>query len=111
MTYSGPSEILQDVLSVVKSEINVYNLAFEKKADMYGVSANTSDDNLDLQFGLARDIVRKIQEERKRLQTKPDEKVKVIIPYWPAEHEGYIIKRALIKSITEGKIFQVLKDE
>jgi hypothetical protein len=36
----------------------------------YSVIAKTSDDNLDLNFGLARDIVRKIQEERKKLANK-----------------------------------------
>jgi hypothetical protein len=38
--------------------------------DSYKVTAKTNDDNLDLQFGLARDIVRKIQEERKNLKNK-----------------------------------------
>ena len=69
MTYDGPRELSTGVLVVVKDEVNVYNLNFAKKADTYSVSARTSDDNLDLNFGLARDIVRKIQEERKNLQT------------------------------------------
>ena len=111
MTYSGPGEIIEEVLSVVKSEVNVYNLKFDKKTDVYSVLAKTSDDNLDLNFGLARDIVRKIQEERKNLGTKPDEKVKITLPFWPKEHEEYIKRKALISIISEAEKFSVTKDE
>jgi isoleucyl-tRNA synthetase len=111
MTYSGPGEIIEEVLSVVKSEVNVYNLKFDKKTDVYSVLAKTSDDNLDLNFGLARDIVRKIQEERKNMGTKPDEKVKITLPFWPKEHEDYIKRKALISSISEAEKFSVTKDE
>jgi isoleucyl-tRNA synthetase len=111
MFYSGPKELTQNVLNIVKQEINVYNLEFNKKEEVYNVFAKTSDDNLDLQFGLARDIVRKVQEERKNLGTKPNEKVRIIIPFWPKEHEDYIKKKSLAISITEGEKFLVTKDE
>jgi hypothetical protein len=111
MTYSGPSALSEDVLKIVKDEVNVYNLRFDKKADVYSVLAKTSDDNLDLNFGLARDIVRKIQEERKNLRTKPDQKVKITIPFWPKEHEAYIKRKALISTISEAEKFSVTKDE
>jgi len=111
MTYSGPSELSEEVLKVVKDEVNVYDLKFDRKNDVYSVQAKTSDDNLDLNFGLARDIVRKIQEERKNLGTKPDEKVKITLPFWPKEHEDYIKRKALISSISEAEKFSVTKDE
>jgi isoleucyl-tRNA synthetase len=111
MSYSGPGELSPDVIEIIKAEINAYNLDFGSKADQYSVIAKTSDDNLDLNFGLARDIVRKIQEERKNLGTKPNEKVNITIPFWPKEHEDYIKKKALISKIIEGEKFQVLRDE
>ena len=111
MTYSGPSELTEGILNIVKNEVNVYNLKFDKKAEVYSVIAKTSDDNLDLNFGSARDIVRKIQEERKKLGTKPDKKVKITLPFWPKEHEDYIKRKALISSISEAKTFSVTKDE
>jgi isoleucyl-tRNA synthetase len=111
MTYSGPEALSDEVLAVIKSEVNVYNLLFDKKMDTYLVQAKTSDDNLDINFGLARDIVRKIQEERKNLGTKPDEKVKITLPFWPKEHEDYIKRKALISSISEAEKFSVTKDE
>ena len=39
-----------------------------------------------------------IQEERKNLQTQPDEKVKITLPFWPREHEEFI-KRKMYTSI------------
>jgi len=111
MTYSGPNALSDEIIKVVKDEVNVYDLKFDKKEDVYSVVAKTSDDNLDLHFGLARDIVRKIQEERKNLGTKPSEKVKITIPFWPKEHEDYIKRKALVSSILEAEKFSVLKDE
>ena len=111
MVYDGPEELSEEVLVIVKAEINVYDLKFGKKTDAYMVIAKTSDDNLDLNFGLARDIVRKIQEERKNLQTKPSDKVKITIPFWPKEHEAYIKRKALVSVISEAENFSVIKDE
>ena len=111
MTYDGPGVLSEEIIKIIKDEVNVYDLKFNNKADVYSVSAKTSDDNLDLHFGLARDIVRKIQEERKKLGTKPNEKVKITIPFWPNEHEDYIKRKALVSSITQAEKFSVLKDE
>nr|MBI5456044.1 isoleucine--tRNA ligase [Candidatus Levybacteria bacterium] len=111
MSYKGPEELSKDIVDVIKEEINVYNLSFTGKLDEFRVEAKTSDDNLDLQFGLARDIVRKIQEERKALETRPSEKVKITIPFWPKEHEEYIKKKALVAEILEGEKFSVIKNE
>jgi isoleucyl-tRNA synthetase len=111
MKYQGPSEISAKVLEVIKAEINAYELTFDKKADTYLTVADTSDNNLDINFGLARDIIRKIQEERKNLQTSQLEKVTVTMPFWPVEHEEYIKKKALISKIVQGDSFSVTKDE
>jgi len=111
MVYDGPSELSESILEIVKSEINTYNLKFGKKTDAYTAIAKTNDDNLDLNFGLARDIVRKIQEERKNLQTQPNDKVTVTIPFWPKEHEAYIKRKALVSKILEAEKFSVTKDE
>ncbi len=111
VVYNGPAPLSEEMIAVIKGETNVYNLTFGEKTDVYTVIAKTSDDNLDLNFGLARDIVRKIQEERKALQTQPNDKVKVTIPFWPKEHEAYIIRKALVSAITQAEKFSVVKDE
>ncbi len=110
MSYSSPTETSQEVLEIVKAEINTYNLIFSGKSDEYEVSAKTSDDNLDLQFGKARDIVRSIQEERKNLKTRPDEKINAAIPSWPEEFTDYIKKKALVNKLSKGD-FLITRNE
>ncbi len=110
MTYSGPGELSAKLLRIVKEEVNAYELKFDKKSDSYSVSFDPSDKNLDLDSGLARDIVRQIQEQRKSLKTKPSEKVIVQVPYWPEEFTDYIKKKALVSKLSKGD-FLVKRNE
>lgn len=55
------------------------------------------------QEGEMRDIVRRIQEERKKIGTKLDEMVKVTLPSWPENFEEEIKKRALVSEIAKGE--------
>ena len=57
---------------------------------------------------MSRDLVRKIQEERKALGTSLDEKVDVALPDWPKEFESEIQRKALISSLSKGE-FKVSK--
>jgi len=106
--YCAPNKFSDEILKVVREEINFYELLFDRKTEGYSVSAETNDSNQDLDFGLARDIVRKIQEERKNLGTQLNESVKVSAPYWPEQFENYIRKKALASSISKGE-FKVTK--
>ena len=105
--YSGPLELSKDILKVVKDETNIYELLYDKKISEYSIDARTNDENLDLNFGLARDIVRKIQEQRKVLKTRPDHKINVTLPFWPKEYEAFIKKRAQVSQLSEGKEFSI----
>ncbi|MDP3955044.1 MAG: DUF5915 domain-containing protein, partial [bacterium] len=58
--------------------------------------------------GQAREIVRKIQEERKKLGTKLDEKIDVTLEDWPEKFTEYIKKETLISFISKGE-FSVKK--
>lgn len=59
--------------------------------------------------GKAREIVRGIQEERKKLGTAMDEMVDVMLPDWPGEFEDYIKKNALIRNLNKGEKMQVMR--
>lgn len=107
LSYTGTSEIAEDVKKIVEEETNVYSLNYKGKTEEYIVSGDTSQANQDVQAGQARDIIRQIQEERKKLDTKLDEKVVVTLPFWPKEFEEDIKKKALVSSITKGDIFKV----
>ena len=110
MSYNGPQELSADVLAVVMEEMNVYKLLYSKKTDEYSVASDTSEANQDLDFGLARDIVRNIQEERKNLKTRPNEKIDVTVPYWPEKFTDYIKRKTLINNLSKGD-FLVKRNE
>ena len=54
-------------------------------------------------------MIREIQKERKRLGTKLNEYVDVVLPDWPPEHEEQIKQKTLTKQLTHGAEFSVRK--
>ena len=105
--YTGPEELSEDVRKIVEEEVNVQKLMWNGKSSEYEVVTKEEDfanvANQDVALGEAREIVRKIQEERKVLETKLDERVDVDLETWPSEHEGYIKRNALINELSKGE--------
>ncbi len=99
-----------ELIEVIKKEVNVNDLILTEELDVW-----TPDDyselkdmnNRDLRAGEARDIVRTIQEERKKLGTKLTDRVSVILPDWPKEFEDEIKRKAMVKEIKKGSEFKV----
>ncbi len=107
-----------DLSRVIADELNIKNVKFdwyenfdkEKKLDGQLFEFEL-DDKLTPELiaeGEARDIVRKIQAERKILGTALDDKVDVDLPDWPADFEEDIKKKALINNLSRGE-FKVSK--
>ncbi|OGH16751.1 MAG: isoleucine--tRNA ligase [Candidatus Levybacteria bacterium RIFCSPHIGHO2_02_FULL_40_18] len=109
LSYFGPRELTGEVLKIVLDEVNVYELNFEGKEKSYRAEGDMSVSNQDLAAGAARDIIRKIQAERKNLGTSLDEKVDVELPDWPKDFEEEIRKKALVDKLTKSEIFRVVK--
>ncbi len=109
LLYKGPEEITKEVIQVVLDEVNVYELEYKGLGDDYEISGDASEKNQDLIAGKAREIIRQIQEERKKLGTKLDEKVDVVLENWPKEFEIDIKKKALIRNLEKGKTFFVIR--
>lgn len=57
--------------------------------------------------GEAREIIRRIQSERKRLGTRLDQKIDARLPEWPKEFEEEIKRKALINNLSRGE-FKVI---
>lgn len=53
--------------------------------------------------GKAREIIRKIQEERKKLETSLSEQVEVTLESWPEAFEDYIKRQALVSKLHKGE--------
>jgi isoleucyl-tRNA synthetase len=102
-------ELSENFIKLIKEELNV------KEVHVSSVQPETVihfDTKLteDLQEeGQARDLVRMIQEQRKKMGTAIDEKVNVELPSWPVKHEMYIRKNALIENLTKSEQFSVTK--
>ena len=109
LSYSAPLELSFEVLEIVKQEGNVYELVFEKKEDSCSVTGSLSEDNQDLVAGEAREVIRKIQGERKNLGTAMDEWVDVEIESWPVEFEEQIKKKALVGKLIKSDTFKVIR--
>lgn len=110
--YSGPEKIRDEIMKIIREEVNVSEVLWKTKTEKYEVVSSDQDFtdlvNQDPEMGLAREIVRQIQEERKKLGTAIDEKVEVIIESWPEKYMDYIILNAQVSSLQKGK-FSVLK--
>jgi isoleucyl-tRNA synthetase len=104
--YSGEKETkFKDSLDyLILDELNVKKVAFAKKsASEVTVELDTVLTDDLIAEGQAREIVRKIQEERKKLGTKLDEQVDVIIESWPEQFVDYIKHNALVHSLSNGE--------
>lgn len=105
--YQGPEKLSDEVKKIVLDEVNVQELVFKDKSQSYEIVSKDEElkdiANQDVELGQAREIVRRIQEERKKLETNLSEKVDVVLPAWPLQHEDYIKRNALVNSLEKGE--------
>lgn len=109
LEYKGPARIGEDVLKVVREEVNVYSLTYKGKADQYEITGDITKNNQDVAAGAAREIIRQIQEERKKLGTRLDEKIDIMLPDWPSAYEREIKKKTLVENIIKFSEFKVIR--
>lgn len=107
LTYALKERLDEELEKLIEEELNVKKSEYKKGEIDIKLDSNITPTLQD--EGQARDIARKIQEERKRLGTRLDEKVEVILPDWPKDFEDYIKKRALVDKISKGDEFQVVR--
>jgi isoleucyl-tRNA synthetase len=107
-TSDSSPKVWEDLHGVIKDELNVKAVEFKKgKQESADLDFNITEELK--QEGEVRVLVRKIQEERKKLGTALDEKVVVHLPAWPEKFEADIKKRALVKSLEKGE-FSVTRE-
>lgn len=94
---------------LIQDELNIKQLTFMPGEGELCIELDTTITIALKNEGEARDIVRKIQEERKKLGTTMDEKVNVILPDWPKDFEEEIKRKALIKTLTKGDSLTVAR--
>ena len=102
-------KINKEIVQLIKDEVNVKRVIFEKGKGEMAVVLDTNLTKELKEEGEARDIVRMIQQERKKLGTTFREKVSVVLEDWPNEFEEDIKKKAMIGSLQKGRKFLVTR--
>lgn len=87
---------------LIKDELNVKALEFKTDSGELAVVFDTIlTPELEAE-GQAREIIRKIQDERKRLETSPTEDIIVTLEEWPEEFESEIKNKTQTKTLSKG---------
>lgn len=96
------NELTGELQQLIKDEVNVLKIEQTKGELDVKLDIQTMTPELKA-LGQTREILRTIQDERKKLGTKLDEKIDVTLEDWPKEHEGYIKRNALVRTLSKGE--------
>lgn len=118
---SGADELSDKLIRLIKDELNVKNVIINKNPKTLKTHEIETEGRIPVVYldtaitselkaeGQAREIIRKIQDERKKLGTNLSERVDVYIKDWPSNFEDEIKRKALIRSIIKKDEFGVVK--
>ncbi len=95
------SKVSDQIWDIVLQELNIKNLVINSKVKYPKQEVNVSSETLEAE-GKARDIIRMIQDERKRLETNPTELVNVALEDWPEEFEEEIKRKTFTQQLSKG---------
>lgn len=104
----GGVKLNADIEQLVAGEVNVKKIIFDQGLKEK-VSLDISLSSELKEEGEARDIVRKIQEERKKIGCKLDDKIFVKLPRWPEKFEKYILQETLASKLIRSNEFSISK--
>lgn len=107
ITVKGEEKLMDALNYLIKDELNVKNIEFKEGKDEIYVEFDTQLTEDLIEEGRAREIIRMIQEERKRIGTAQNELIDVVLPDWPKSFENIIKKKTLIRHLTKGKLLEV----
>lgn len=109
LTYSLPTKLSPEVERVLADELNVKTVTYQKTAKKEPLVDFDFELTEELQAeGAAREIMRRIQDERKRLNLDRSTRVRVTLPNTPPRW-GDEIARATLSELAEGKEFKVVR--
>jgi leucyl-tRNA synthetase len=103
LIYTG-DKLSEEIEKITADEINVKKVTYGKifKLDTKITPQLQAE-------GEAREIVRSIQQARKEVDCRLDEKITVTLPAWPKEFEEYIKKQTLAEKLEKGQQLQIVR--
>jgi hypothetical protein len=99
----------KNVVNILKDEINVEKIIWKKEEGDINVTLDIKITPELRRKGKARDLIRRIQQERKKLKVDMSEEIELIIPEIPSGFEAEIKRKTLAAKIKKGKDFKVEK--
>jgi isoleucyl-tRNA synthetase len=97
----------KELLQLIKDELNVEEVLFAEGKEAVSYDLEITADLKDK--GLAREIIRSIQEARKQAGCLLDEKIEIELPSWPIKYESDIKRKALVSKISKGPELKVVR--
>lgn len=88
---------------LILDELNVKQIEFKEGKGETKVTLDLKLTDELIAEGQVRELIRKIQEERKKLETSLDERVNVTLESWPEKYTDYIKKQALVNTLQQGE--------
>lgn len=116
--YDIPKQLSKEIELLMAEETNVENVRYlpaqageptGSKLETLFISLKTDLTPDLIAKGQAREIIRQIQKERKKLGFKPDDMITATIPNYPKEYEDLIKKKVMAKDINQGDILSIKK--
>jgi len=98
-----------DLLEIIKTEINVKNIEIISSTDNLVVTLDTNITPELKQEGEARDLIRSIQSLRKEANLDLKDKINIFAPSWPENFENEIKSKTLAESIIKSDQLKIEK--
>ena len=108
ITYSG-EKLSKDLEQLLAQELNVKNVKHTPSKNKDKIVLDTKITKELAQEGEARDLIREIQELRKKQNMTLKDRTKIVAPSWPKAFEKQILNGTASVSITKGERLVILK--
>lgn len=102
------SDLNAELLELIKDELNVKNVSF-KKGESLNAEYNTEITDELRQEGEARDLVREIQKERRKMGLQQGDLITLVLPNYPEAFADYIKQKVMAKELTKGSEMHIEK--
>jgi isoleucyl-tRNA synthetase len=104
-----PLSLSQDLINIIKNELNVKDVEINKSEDQLVVKLDT-DITPELKAeGEMRDLIRQIQSLRKEANLDLKDQIKIFAPVWPENFENEILSKTLGISIEKSDTLRIEK--
>jgi isoleucyl-tRNA synthetase len=106
---NAKNKLNSDLIELIKDELNVKKIKFNQGKGELSVDFDTNlTEKLRLE-GIAREIVRKVQLERKALNFSITEKILIKLPEWPVDFEDYILDKTFAVKLEKNPDFSIVR--